>query len=224
MQSVTHVWVCTVCVYLPVKVLVCLCWLACVCVCVHMCPFVCLSQHHESVELATAETSKAGLRASSFWLDRSLCCSWETRQQREKRKENRPSSSSSLYSCHLLSLAVLRPPALPASSPPSSLHCLCVPLPFFPRSFAVLSCDALPPLHPSTVASPHSSLLPPLVSAPQRTVAGTGGWQTALCEVQGSFEISAGSRRFIKKAFSMKRTVHLWGEGTGPTAQGDMDL
>lgn len=94
------------------------------CVCSRVCAYtsVCLSQHHESVELATAETSKAGLRASSFWLDRSLCCSWETRQQREKRKENKPSSSF-FYSCHLPSLPVLRPPALSASAS-SSLRCI----------------------------------------------------------------------------------------------------
>lgn len=67
------------------------------CLCVHTCPSVCLSQHHESVELATAETSKAGLRASSFWLDRSLCFFWETQQQREKRT-NPPSSSTPVIS------------------------------------------------------------------------------------------------------------------------------
>ena len=55
--------------------------------------------------------------------------------------------------------------------------------------------------------------------------AGTGGWQTALCGVQGSLEISAGSRRFIKTVFSIKITVHFWREGTGPTHfVGNMDL
>lgn len=72
---------------LPAKVLDCMCLLSCeraYC----MSPSVYLSQHHESVLLASANMSKAGLRASPFWLDRSLCCSWETRQQTEKRKEN----------------------------------------------------------------------------------------------------------------------------------------
>lgn len=132
------------CVYLLVS--------ACVglLVCVHMCSSVCLSQHHESVELAAAETSKAGLRASSLWLDGSLSCSWETRQQREKRKENKPSSSSSLYSCHLLSLTVLRPPALQASSS-SSLRCISLS-PFLLSFFhcPVLCCPPSPlPLNSS---------------------------------------------------------------------------
>lgn len=81
------------------------------CLCVHTCPSVCLSQHHESVELATAETSKAGLWASSFWLDRSLCFSWETQQHRERRT-NPPSTSStsvisSVSQCCALQLSLL---------------------------------------------------------------------------------------------------------------------
>lgn len=108
-------------------------------VCVHTCPSVCLSQHHESVLLATAETSKAGLRASSFWLDGSLCCSWGTRQQRERREKrtNPPPHSSTLSS------------PLSRSVAPSSTHCffffslLHLSLPFFSLSFAVLSYEAL---------------------------------------------------------------------------------
>lgn len=130
---------CVVCAVLLWKVLICLFLLPCVDV--HMRPSVCLSQHHESVELASAETSEAGLRASSFWLDRSLCCSWETHQQREKRKENKPSSSF-FYPCHLLSHTVLHPPALPASY--SSPSCVSVSLVFFSLSFAALSYVALP--------------------------------------------------------------------------------
>lgn len=134
---------------------------ACFCflVSVHMRPSVCLSQHHESVELASAETSEAGLRASSFWLDRSLCCSWETRQQREKRTNPPPPSStpviSSLTQFCTLQLSLLR------------IHLLAVSLsPSFSSPFLLLHCLMLPSLS-STVAAPYFSLLTPLVSAPQ---------------------------------------------------------
>lgn len=142
----------------------------------------------------------------------------DTSTEREEKREQTPLLfllllSSPLSNCvctlqlsllHLLRLLLLLP-----SCSASSLQCVSVSLHFFSLSFAVLSYAALPPLYLSTVAAPRFSLLSPSVSALKRGVAGTGGWQTALCEVQGSFEISAGSRRFIKKAFSMKRAVHF---------------
>lgn len=63
--------------------------------------------------MATADMSKAGLRASSFWLDSSLCCSWEMQQHREKRgkkRTNHPSSSTpiifSVSQCYTLQLSL----------------------------------------------------------------------------------------------------------------------
>ncbi len=154
----------------------CVCLLVCVCICAP----VCLSQHHESVELATAETSKAGLRASSFWLDRSLCCSWETRQQweREEKRERTLLLPLPLSSPLSRSLAPSSSPCFFSSS--SSLH-LCISLSLSLSSplffWAVLSClgAAHPPLYLSTVVAPYFSLLSLFVSAPQRVVAGTGG-------------------------------------------------
>ena len=113
----------------------------CLLVSVHTCPSVCLIQHHESVELATAETSKAGLRAFSFWLVGSLCCSWEREEKREQ----------TLLLLLLLS-SILSHSVVPSSCPCfffvfffSSLH---LSLPFFSLSFTVLSYAALPPSLP----------------------------------------------------------------------------
>lgn len=113
-------------------------------------------------------------------------------------KENKPSFYF-LYFCHLFCLAVLRPPALSASS----VHCVSLSLssPFLSLSNLMLPPLPNPPsLSPclSTVAAPYFSLLCPLDYALQWRVVGTGWWQTALCEVQGCFEIPVGSRMFIK--------------------------
>lgn len=132
---------------------------------VPMCPSVCLSQHYESVELASAETSKAGLRASSFWLDRSLCCSWETRQQREEKREQT-----------LLLLLLLSSP-LSHSFAPSSSPCflfissLCLCLPRFLLSFfccTVLCCPPSPPPSNSSCSLFLSSLSLGLCTAVRR--------------------------------------------------------
>lgn len=109
---------------------------------VHMQQSVYPSQQHESVQLASSETGGAGLRASTFRLDSSFCCSWKARQQRQKPEQ----TLLLLCFCHLsLTHTVLHPPALPASFFPSSYH---VSLPHFLLSSLSLYHLMLPSIQP----------------------------------------------------------------------------
>lgn len=159
-----------------------------------MWPFVCLSQHHESVALATAETSRAGLRASSFWRDRRLCCSWGTRQKERGREKNPPP-----------------PPPIISSSHSAAPYSSSLPLRLLLVSHSLLLSLyylVLPSLSPLPLQCSCFLFLPQSLQLSEDLLA-QGEWQTALCEVQGGLEISVGSRRFIKKAFSMKRSECL---------------
>lgn len=176
-------YVCTAsCVYLLVKMLVWVCFPACTWI-----SGVGYSRHEQS-------------RIKSIFIlarQQSVLLLGDAATQREEgEKKNKPSFF--FYPRHLFCLAVLHPPALSLLLLVLLLFISPLHSCFFLFYYPVLS---PPALYPPTVAATYFSLLSLLDGAPQRTVAGTGEWQTALCEVQGSSEISAGSGRFIKEAF-----------------------
>lgn len=187
-------YVCTAsCVYLLVKMLVWVCFPACTWI-----SGVGYSRHEQS-------------RIKSIFIlarQQSVLLLGDTATQKEEGGKKEQTILLLLPPSSFLSRSVTPSSSLSASSCSSSPH-LSTAFLFF--SF-LLSRLKSPALYPPTVAATYFSLLSLLDGAPQCTVAGTGEWQTALCEVQGSSEISAGSGRFIKEAFFpwKKNCSSLW--------------
>lgn len=192
------VYVCTV----LEQTLVCLCLLACVCASVPFCvseptPWISGVGHGREEQSRIKSILTPASREPVLLLG-------DTATEREEKREQ------TLLLLLLLLSSLLSHSVVPSSCPCfffiffffSSLHLTLSLFSFF-RS---LPCLMLPflPLSLSTVSAPYLSLLSPSVSAPQRGVIGTGEWRTIVCEVQGRFEILAGSMRFIKRTFFMK--------------------
>lgn len=171
---------------------------------------VCLSQHHESVELATAETNRTGLRASLLWLDVSLRCSLETHQKKEWRKENkRPPPPPFFDSCHSVCLRAV-PCRFFCIFLSVGLHCICVSS--FPLAF--FYCLLLPTLLPSTVASPYLFLLSLSLSTAvwncwHRRMANDPLWSSRQF---WDFSVSWGSLRqlFFNKRLYISKATAAW--------------
>lgn len=148
-----------------------------------------LSQQHEWVQLAPSETGGAELRASTFRLDSSFCCSWKARRQRQKTEQ----TLLLLWFCHLsLTHSVLHPPALPASFFPSSCR---VSLPHFLLSCLSLSHLMLPPTQPflSAVAAHHFLPLTLSVFALCSRESGTIRGRAPFVEFRQVWELPGGS-------------------------------
>lgn len=180
------------------------------------CSSLCIrAKQHESVQLALSETGRAGLRASTFRLDSSFCCSWKARQQRQKTEK-----TLLLCFCHLShTRIVLHPTALPASFFPSSYH---VSLPHFLLSFLSPYHLMLRSIQPflSAVVAHHFLLLSLSVFALQLGESGTMHGRDPFMEFKAGLRAS---RKFIKKARQQLPTCEE-GKRTCRTAGCDTDF